>query len=493
MTDIRFLKDRVVFNGHAQSIEECDTITTVCEVLKNSSDFKTVRYENGYAEFERVGASKELKFAPDTIPAGYFTWNGEKRLVHADDLYNPDGTKKDVGVSFVEITSPSSASNGTLTQEQLDTLTASKNNKIIFDNEVYYCEDVQHDSGFLVYAHVGRDSAGNTFVKSIGITISTRGWVKVDVNIPENILDGAGTKSIEQKLNSSTTVTDLKTKNANAYALDSSIEGVAYGARAESSATFNGKASATGKRATAMGTNTLAKGAHSTAMGDNSVALGDDATTMGSSTTAQGLASVSAGVESVTRTTEWTKPSGSSGTGSGGSSGGSTGDNVRGQGAMALGVRALASGYGSMATGVGTVANGTGAHSSGVNTVAKETGSSASGSDTEANGINSSASGNSCVADGNASSANGLGTKTVDEATFGVGKYNDSAYDHDKNAIFSVGVGTGDTARSTGFVVTREGDARLKAFAYQDDSVVRYKELKEAINSAIVTTLNTGV
>lgn len=205
MTDIRFLKDRVVFDGHAQSIEECDTITTVCDVLKNSSDFKTVRYENGYAEFERVGASKELKFAPDTtnIPAGYFTWNGEKRLVHADDLYNSDGTKKDVGVSFVEITSPSSASNGTLTQEQLDTLTASKNNKIIFDNEIYYCEDVQHDSGFLVYAHVGRDSAGNTFVKSIGITISTRGWVKVNLKI-------ASTDYVDNKINSAI-VTTLNT------------------------------------------------------------------------------------------------------------------------------------------------------------------------------------------------------------------------------------------------------------------------------------------
>lgn len=298
MTDIRFLKDRVVFDGHAQSIEECDTITTVCDVLKNSSDFKTVRYENGYAEFERVGTNKELKFAPsimditinfdsniskvtfadaewsssgetisvavttqslftvtlsngyvinsvttdDTsslgevtditdntfkieqiaslgattititskqavttnIPAGYFTWNGEKRLVHADDLYNSDGTKKKVGATFVEITSPSSASNGTLTQEQLDTLTASKNNKIIFDNEIYYCEDVQHDSGFLVYAHVGRDSAGNTFVKSIGITISTRGWVKVDLKI-------ASTDYVDNKINSAI-VTTLNTE-----------------------------------------------------------------------------------------------------------------------------------------------------------------------------------------------------------------------------------------------------------------------------------------
>lgn len=310
MTDIRFLKDRVIFDGHAQSIEECDTITTVCDVLKNSTDFKTVKYENGYAEFEKTSKADELKFADvyneinlasilppnlvrnvdfykadgtldkegveegggysyntnDGLPyfkinfidssqaytislsyptddgyfeagsleyvgngivkvikankndavckldillgpslkSGYFTWNGAKRLVHADAIYNSDGTKKDVGVSFVEITSPSSASNGTLTQEQLDTLTASKNNKIIFDNEIYYCEDVQHDSGFLVYAHVGRDSTGNTFVKSIGITISTLGWVKVDLKI-------ASTDYVDNKINSAI-VTTLNTE-----------------------------------------------------------------------------------------------------------------------------------------------------------------------------------------------------------------------------------------------------------------------------------------
>lgn len=285
MTDIKFLKDRIIFDGHSDRREECETITLMCNNLAKSKDFKTVKYENGYAEFERIGRSKELKFAPtestltinfdsnitkvavteqglewtssgqtnnvsvsttggannwtftvtladgyviDTvtpgssesstsisdittttfisnmanggaqemeltitsklataknIPAGYFTWNGAKRLVHADDLYNSDGTKKNVAVSYVEITSPSSATNGNLTQAQLSTLQASKENKIIFDNEVYICQDVGHDSGFLVYTHVGRDNTTNYWLKCIGITISTLGWVKTEMQL----------------------------------------------------------------------------------------------------------------------------------------------------------------------------------------------------------------------------------------------------------------------------------------------------------------------
>lgn len=66
MTDIKFLKDRIIIDGHADTKEQCETITLLCNNLAKSKDFKTVRYENGYAEFEKVGNANELKFAVES-------------------------------------------------------------------------------------------------------------------------------------------------------------------------------------------------------------------------------------------------------------------------------------------------------------------------------------------------------------------------------------------------------------------------------------------
>ena len=64
MTNIQFLKDRIIIDGHAETKEQCETITLLCDNLAKSKDFKTVRYESGYAEFEKVGATNGLMFAP---------------------------------------------------------------------------------------------------------------------------------------------------------------------------------------------------------------------------------------------------------------------------------------------------------------------------------------------------------------------------------------------------------------------------------------------
>ena len=64
MTKIKLLNDRIIFDGHADSRQECETITLMCDNLAKSKDFKTIRYESGYAEFEKVGKTEELKFAP---------------------------------------------------------------------------------------------------------------------------------------------------------------------------------------------------------------------------------------------------------------------------------------------------------------------------------------------------------------------------------------------------------------------------------------------
>lgn len=63
MTNIKILKDRIIFDGHADTRQECETITLMCDNLAQSKDFKTVRYESGYAEFEKIGATDGLMFA----------------------------------------------------------------------------------------------------------------------------------------------------------------------------------------------------------------------------------------------------------------------------------------------------------------------------------------------------------------------------------------------------------------------------------------------
>lgn len=62
MTQIKFYDNKIIFDGHADTKQECETITLMCDSLNNSADFKTVKYESGYAEFEKVGETNDLKF-----------------------------------------------------------------------------------------------------------------------------------------------------------------------------------------------------------------------------------------------------------------------------------------------------------------------------------------------------------------------------------------------------------------------------------------------
>lgn len=62
MTKIITSENRIIFDGHAKTNEECETISLMCEELTKSDKFKTVKYESGYAEFEKVGKTEELKF-----------------------------------------------------------------------------------------------------------------------------------------------------------------------------------------------------------------------------------------------------------------------------------------------------------------------------------------------------------------------------------------------------------------------------------------------
>lgn len=271
-----------------------------------------------------------------------------------------------------------------------------------------------------------------------------------------NIKNGHGEGSFNQiqDLSSGIGTFDFTGKNANATAIDPTLTGnIPYGATGDFSASFGGKGAAQGKRSFAAGTTTIAKGNYSAAIGDNAVSLGADSLATGYATTAQGLASFTAGVETVTRDTEWIKPS-SGGGGSGGSGSGTDvpTTNVRGQGAVAVGVKTLSSGYGSTATGIGTVSNGTGSFTAGVGTVAKDTGSVAVGANTEANSINTFAGGNSSVAGGSNSFAYGIGAKTLRDGEIALGRYNKTS----PETLFSVGNGTSDTNRSNVIEITSD-------------------------------------
>lgn len=81
------------------------------------------------------------------------------------------GQGVDIGVGL-----PASATNGTLTAEQLALLQSSENNYIMFQHEKYYLEDKGHVEGYITYTHTGYENS-TYWIKSITITVSTRAWV----------------------------------------------------------------------------------------------------------------------------------------------------------------------------------------------------------------------------------------------------------------------------------------------------------------------------
>lgn len=86
----------------------------------------------------------------------------------------------------VQITAPTTSTNGQLTEEQLNTLQANKGAYLMFNNEIFRLQDSQHVSGYLVYSHIGYDNTTSTYkIKCITVTISTRGWVLTEREVTE--------------------------------------------------------------------------------------------------------------------------------------------------------------------------------------------------------------------------------------------------------------------------------------------------------------------
>lgn len=88
----------------------------------------------------------------------------------------------------VQITAPSTSTNGQLSETQLEILQGNKGAYLLFNNEIYRLQDTQHVSGYLVYSHIGCDNIARIYrIKCITITINTRGWQLTYITIPTQI------------------------------------------------------------------------------------------------------------------------------------------------------------------------------------------------------------------------------------------------------------------------------------------------------------------
>lgn len=105
-----------------------------------------------------------------------------------DKTYAIKGESGNNGGVSITINQPSTATNGTLTQEQLTTLQENDLNYIIFNNEIYSLNDKTHTADTLTYSHVGFEN-GKHLLKTISITVSTRAWV---LNTTEVSSGGSG-------------------------------------------------------------------------------------------------------------------------------------------------------------------------------------------------------------------------------------------------------------------------------------------------------------
>ena len=96
----------------------------------------------------------------------------------------PQGPQGPSGAGkYILIDLPSTATQGTLTQEQLEILQEDDKNYIYFNNEIFILQDKQTTAGYLIYSHIGLDSNSDFFNKCITVTTSTRGWVLSSIKL----------------------------------------------------------------------------------------------------------------------------------------------------------------------------------------------------------------------------------------------------------------------------------------------------------------------
>ena len=79
-TKILFNGNRIIFDGHADTAEDCKFVTALCDALNASEAFNTIKYESGYAEFEYIGNGESVMFkaSANDIPLIEFDYNNSR-------------------------------------------------------------------------------------------------------------------------------------------------------------------------------------------------------------------------------------------------------------------------------------------------------------------------------------------------------------------------------------------------------------------------------
>lgn len=93
------------------------------------------------------------------------------------EIYAANGFGGGSNVGYLYINLPDNTTHGVFNEQELNILLASKENKIIFNNEIYSLQDNQHETGYLIYTHIGRTSTHEFFTKCISVTIDTKRWI----------------------------------------------------------------------------------------------------------------------------------------------------------------------------------------------------------------------------------------------------------------------------------------------------------------------------
>ena len=152
-------------------LNSIDNLPTPTEANR-SVGYAVARQDNTYDLYVVVGTDN-------------LQWVNMGRVEGVEGPQGPVGPQGPAGadIQIVTITGiPSTATQGTLTQTQVQTLLDHPGNYIQFFNENFYPQDVETDEGYIVYSHVGMFE-GNTKIKTITLTIATGGWVLTETSL----------------------------------------------------------------------------------------------------------------------------------------------------------------------------------------------------------------------------------------------------------------------------------------------------------------------
>lgn len=143
-------------------------------VSYNSEDGITIN-SNGQIKYDEK--TKDITIEHDIpIVAG----NG----INIDKLSDKEQVEIKAVAQYITLDVPATATNGTLTAEQLAKLQNSEIVGILFNNELYVLNTKEHISGYLTYSMIEYEN-NVTIIKTITITISTLGWVLNKTTVSE--------------------------------------------------------------------------------------------------------------------------------------------------------------------------------------------------------------------------------------------------------------------------------------------------------------------